>query len=269
MRKTSDSLPSKEESEKETKKRWSIIDKILPELKSFCEAVIIAGSTAYGKNFSVRKESDIDLIILINREDIDKILKSKLFTITPQVEEAKAFFKNKEVDHFSIIENIDGISPQYHFWDKEAHFKAELLQLPIPKVYNVFRLNQKQLSGLDFSGKERYLDLTDVKKCKYGIIHIYPSHFIQEGAFVPKEPILNLITAPDIAFVKDQQLLRNIDKIWENLTKRLVEESNGKIDLNKKSIIKSVYGHWNLNPDSRTKLEKRQKDELAKLGFKL
>lgn len=268
MREINDPMPTKEESEKETKIRLKIIKKVKPELESFCVAVLLAGSVAYSKNFAVRKESDIDLVILINRADANKIKTCPLFTITPKIQEALNFFNNKEVDHFSILESIDNVKIQYHFWDKEAHYKAELLEGPDPKVYNIFSKETKQISGLDFSGKIHYLPLKEIKECKYGIIHIYPSHFIDNEALVLRQPILNLISVPDILFTKDKQLLKNIDTIWKNLTKRLVQESKGKVDLNKKSIIKSMYGHWNLSEESRKILEKRQKDELSNLGYK-
>ena len=264
MRYQDEPLPSKEESKIETQKRLDILNDIKPELEKFCEAVIVAGSVGYGKNFSVRKESDIDLIILINRKDVSEILKSDLFTITPQIEEAVTYFKKKEADHFSVVKKIKDIEVQFHFWDKETHFRAELLQKPIPKVYNVFRLNEKRLSGIDFSGKKRFLKLMDVKKCKYGIIHDFPSYFINEGCFVPRQPILNLIENPDILFTKDDTLYKNIEKIWENLTKRLIKESKGKIDLNKKNILFSMYGHWNMSEESKTKIKEKIDQEIKK-----
>lgn len=265
MRYRNELLPTKEESEIETQKRLKIIKEIKPELEKFCEAVIIGGSVGYGKNFSVRKESDIDLIILINRNNADEISKSKLFTITPQIKEAIIYFKNKEVDHFSILEEINEVEIQYHFWDKFAHYKAELLQLPAPKVYNIFSKEKKRLIGLDFSGKEHFFELGDIKICNYGIIHNYPAFFIDKECFVPKQPLSNLIADPDILFTKDNILLDNIEKIWENLTKKLIEESEGKINLDKKSILFSMYGWWNMSEESEGKIKKRIQKEIKKL----
>ena len=265
MRYKNESLPTKEESKTETQKRLKIIKEIKPELENFCEAIIIGGSVGYGKNFSVRKESDVDLIILINRNNADKILKSKLFTITPQIKEALIYFKNKEVDHFSILEKINGIEMQYHFWDKCAHYRAELLQLPMPKVYNIFSKEKKKLVGVDFSGKEHFFEPKDIKKCNYGIIHDYPAFFIDKGCFIPKQPLSNLIANPDILFTKDNILLNNIEKIWENLTIKLIKESEEKVNLNKKSILFSMYGWWNMSKESKEKITKRTQKELKKL----
>jgi len=83
MRDINSPLPSIEESKIETQKRLKIVKEITPILEKFSEALILAGSVAYGKNFSVRKESDIDLIILITRDKIENILKTDFFNITP------------------------------------------------------------------------------------------------------------------------------------------------------------------------------------------
>jgi hypothetical protein len=187
-----------------------------------------------------------------------------MFELTPQREEALSYFKNKEVDHFSIVENVRGIEFQIHFWDKQAHFDAELLEKPNPKVYNIWKLDNPKIPGLDFSGKKHHLDIKDIKHCKYGDIHIFPSYFIDEGCFVPKQIITNLISEPDIIFVKDKTLLENIDKIWKNLIKRLIQESDGKIDLDKKSILLSMYGHWNMSEESKERLSKKIREELKK-----
>ena len=139
MRERTDPLPSREESEKETEKRLRILKSIMPKLEEFSEIIVLAGSLAYGKNYSVRKESDIDLIVLINRNNVRKIFDSGFAELTDQMHEALSFFENGEVAHFSIVKEIEGISVQSHIWDKEAHFRAELMQSPNPKVYNVFR----------------------------------------------------------------------------------------------------------------------------------
>ena len=110
MRYQDQPLPSKDESRIETQKRLDILDRIKPELEKFCEIVIVAGSVGYGKNFSVRKESDLDLIILINRENIKEIFNSSLFKITSQIKEAVSYFKGKRVLlTFQNGFNLDGV----------------------------------------------------------------------------------------------------------------------------------------------------------------
>ena len=251
MRNRNEPLPSKEESELETKKRLKIVDRIKPILESFCEIAVLVGSVAYGKNYSVRKESDIDLIIFINRDNGDKISNCELFNVTSQIKEALKFFKESEIEHFSIVENIDGVKVQYHFWDKVAHFRAERFEKPWPKVYNIFG-NTGILVGADFSGKDRNTK-TNVKLCKHGAIHDYPPYFIDNGCFILRQPIQNLIMDPDILFCKDNKLYDNIEVIWKKIAERFIEESNSR-DL-KKDTLFSLYGYWNFSPKSKKKIQ--------------
>ena len=104
-----------------------------------------------------------------------------------------------------------------------------------------------------------------IKSYTHGIAYEYPSFIIKNGHLAIKEPIANLIAAPKILVNKDPELIKNIDYLWTFLAKRLEDESNGKIDLKKKSILNAIYGHWNLNPKSKRELENRQLNEIEKL----
>jgi len=265
MRYKNQPLPSQEESRIETNKRLKILEEVLPKLKKFSEAVIVGGTVAYGKNYSVRKESDIDILILINRENTDKIFECELFELIPQIEEERELFKQKVIDNFNVSNIIDGVDVQFFFWDKEVYFKAILFEKPTPKIYNIWDKEYPNLPGLDFTGKEREYHAKDIQKVKYGLVHDYPFYFIEDGNFVPRTPILNLIAAPDILFAKDKEIFEHIEKIWENLAKRLILESNGKIDLSKKNIFFSIYGNWNLSSESKKKIENKIEETLKKV----
>jgi predicted nucleotidyltransferase len=66
-------IPKVRIAETETKKRIRIIEEILPELMKYSSAILLTGSMAYGQDFSVTPESDIDIQILTNPEKISKI----------------------------------------------------------------------------------------------------------------------------------------------------------------------------------------------------
>lgn len=266
MRELNEPIPSLRVAKYETQKRFKIVKKLKPKIETFADAAIVVGSLAMGKNFSVRRKSDIDMMIFIKRKNIDKLFDLDLFPINEQRKEAKDLFENEKIDHFSIVEIVNGVEVQFHIWDKEAHFRAELLELPNPKVYNIWKNSNSHLSGYDFSGKKRFLKIKNLAEYKYGEVYEYPPYFIYNNNFVTRQPINNVISDPDILFTKDQRLLKNIDRLWTKLAKRLLKESNGKIDLNKKSILLAIPGHWNFSNRSKDKFKKRQKKELIKLG---
>lgn len=256
-------LPSREESKRETKKRVEILKKVEPVLESFCEAVIVAGSMAYGRNYSVRVTSDIDLIVLLNRKKAEAIPNCDLFTITPQVKEGLTLFMDGEVDHFSVIEEIEGVEVHFHFWDKEVHFRAERFEEPWPKAYNIFAKIGKW-SGTDFQGIERMIEV-DYEKCDYGILMDYPPYFIYEGKLVLRQPLQNLIMDGQTLFTKDKRLFENIDFIWREVTRRFRKECE-EFGSEGRSIMNILYGYWNFSPESRKKVEDRIKLELKNLG---
>lgn len=265
MRELKEPLPSKKEAAKETKVRLKTLDEIVPKLTPVSEAVILVGSLANGKNFSVRKESDIDLIILINRKKANNIFNTGLFPKKEHYMEPVKLFLDKKVDHFTFKEIINGVEVQFHFWNKKTHFRTELLLPPNPTSYKSMRPNPKYHTNTDFSGTKRKVAVGEITRYKCGIAYEYPPFFISEGHFVPKEPIINLIADSEILFLKDKQLLKNIDLLWEKLAERLIKESKGKINLKKRSILFSLYGYWNFSPSSKRKIRKREKEEIVKL----
>jgi len=108
-----------------------LLEEISSKLKPFTEALILVGSLSHGRNYSVRKESDIDLVILINNNKIKKILECNLFEKTEQLLEGTSLFEKRVVDHMSVLRQIKEVEVQFHFWDKEEHFKAETLEKTI------------------------------------------------------------------------------------------------------------------------------------------
>ena len=65
--------------ETQTKKRINIIESLIPELMQCSMAMLLTGSMAYGQDYSITPESDIDLQLLITPEIITKIASCKYF----------------------------------------------------------------------------------------------------------------------------------------------------------------------------------------------
>lgn len=63
----------------ETTKRIKIIEQILPELSKYSTAILLTGSMAYGQDFSITPDSDIDLQLLTNTDKINQINSCKFF----------------------------------------------------------------------------------------------------------------------------------------------------------------------------------------------
>ena len=149
MRLKTDPLPSHEETKTETEKRLKLIGKVKPYFEKFCDIMIVTGSMSMGKYYSVRKSSDIDIILLMDRKSSEKIRECSLIHITPKYDEAIKYFESGQVDHFSVnTEKMEDVEMQYHFWDTEAHFKMIEDENFIPKVYNVWRTKGEPKANL-------------------------------------------------------------------------------------------------------------------------
>lgn len=71
--------PKPRVAETQTKKRITIIESLIPELSQYCNALLLTGSMAYGQDYSVTPESDIDLQFLITPDMVSKLSSYKYF----------------------------------------------------------------------------------------------------------------------------------------------------------------------------------------------
>ncbi|MDP3027868.1 MAG: nucleotidyltransferase domain-containing protein [Nanoarchaeota archaeon] len=260
MRDKNSFLPALGESKKETEKRLKILDDIIPKLKPFVESLILVGSMAYGRNYSVRKESDVDLVILINKESVDDIFKSGLFEMNSCIEEAIFLFKRDIVQHFTIIRKINDIEMQFHFWDKQANFKAERLEKPWSKWYCPIRRDKHYFKGNNLLGEEIKKEIKNIKRYKYGDVFIIPPYLINKSKFVSLVIISNLVSSPEILYTKDDSLYKNINLLWKKIAENFIKENINPNDL--QDALGFIYGNWNFSPESRLKIKKRLMNEI-------
>ncbi len=65
--------------ETQTKKRINIIESLIPELIQCSNALLLTGSMAYGQDYSVTPDSDIDLQFLTTPAMVHKLASCKYF----------------------------------------------------------------------------------------------------------------------------------------------------------------------------------------------
>lgn len=263
MKEKNEALPSKKESRYETARRMTILKNVIPELRTFSQAIIIVGSIAFGRDYSITKNDDIDILVFISRKDVSKIFGHSLFNLNEKRKEPIELFMKGAIDTFTFFETIDGVVLEIHFWNKESHYKAEKLGNFIPKRYTTKKEDTSTVF-LNFSGEQKNISKRLGKKLEYGYIREFPAYKIIDGEFVPMIIINNLVSDPDVVFTDDVVLYKNIDFIWEKLIERLIKESEGNVDLSKKSVLFCLPGNWAFSQESRKKIENRTKEELNK-----
>ncbi len=236
-----------------------MLEEISSKLKPFTEALILVGSLSHGRNYSVRKESDIDLVILINNNKIKKILECNLFEKTEQLLEGTSLFEKRVVDHMSVLRQIKEVEVQFHFWDKEEHFKAETLEKPSFNWYCPWPKNKHFHIELNYKGELKKKEIKILQKCKYGdIINIY-SHLIIDGDFIPMIIMNNFLSNPPITYTKDERIYENIEVMWKKFIKKLKE--NREEPLLVDDVMNSISGNWNFSPETKEKIKEELKEQ--------
>ncbi len=154
---------------------------------------------------------------------------------------------------------------QYHFWDKETHFKAETNPETKPKWYNVWRTEGSSLiKPLDLKGEEQIIEIPSTNKCTYGVIQEFlPIHRIKEKVLL-RQIINNLISDPDIIFCKDERIKENIKKVWDFIAEEFKKQ---KVSINKENPLCFIIGNWSFSPKSYKKIRKEFLKALKRKKF--
>lgn len=63
----------------ETIRRIKIIESIIPELEKYSTAMLLTGSMAYGQDYSITPDSDIDIQLFTTPELVEKLASCKFF----------------------------------------------------------------------------------------------------------------------------------------------------------------------------------------------
>jgi predicted nucleotidyltransferase len=94
----------------ETRKRNDIINKLSLYFDfSICEGICLSGSMVYGKNNSVKKDSDIDLFLVVKAENIFKIKQYPFFTSVHYDDHTLELFSKQVVNCFWFDVFVNGI----------------------------------------------------------------------------------------------------------------------------------------------------------------
>lgn len=143
--------PPKKIAIKETKKRFAIIENLKASLHNLPEAILVGGSLGYGSNLAVKRTSDIDLSIIINSKDIEKI--SKTSYLKGKIpEKVISLFKKRKINMIWLIISVDHIYLHIFLYEKNSYASFLTLKkslavftkdIIIPKAFNRTRFNGK------------------------------------------------------------------------------------------------------------------------------
>lgn len=253
--------PNPEESGVETQKRLDELAKFKTQIKDSATSLIVAGSMGYGQNYSVKKTSDLDMILFTNKDLVDNLSSTGLFN-AEDLNHAVSGYKKDLYKQFSLVFESNNIPMECHFWDQEALIDALLYKSESTK-----RLR----SGVDtpstdyahsFSGKEDVKDYFGEMIEGYPVADFPTYRMVDDVVFLCR-PITNILGHPLVVF-GDQKVLEAIETCWNMTIKKLVEYRQHD---NQASIINALPGKIKVAPVIMKEIEKKQDSVLDNLDL--
>lgn len=208
----------------ETRKRHSIITDLSSKFDfSICEGIMLSGSMVYGENYSVKKDSDIDLLLIVKAENIFKIKQYPFFASVHYDDHTLKIFSEKMADcfWFDVFKNgimLNVVVVEYEYFKKLCEFKETvLLRAKLNDTLDIIKARKLRLSN------EQIIQDAPTQQ-KNGTNYII-SYDLYDNGFLISRPIFSNIAINRVLYSKTDAIVKLVECFIENLKKRLDEKS--------------------------------------------
>ncbi|MBP6921172.1 hypothetical protein KBB89_01330 [Candidatus Gracilibacteria bacterium] len=205
----------------ETIKRIKIIENLIPEITQFGSAVVLTGSMAYGQDYSITPESDIDIQFLVTPEFFPKLFSSKYFQKYNTERIAQGFIDGI-FQQFSISFLVKGIPVECHFWNEKTY--KDILLYQCEKVIRL-RSQTKKVStdyAYSFDGEEDTEEYPDYKEGAYNV-GVFPAYRIKNKRIFLCRPITNILG--NAMILSDNCELKSVIEESKKITKSKLDKT--------------------------------------------
>lgn len=206
----------------ETYKRLKVA-KELAQIINPSKAILLAGSVAYGPDYSVTPKSDLELICIIENQDI---LKNKFIENC-----AAKHLSSGNADIYKKVVSDHEFPVSLIFW-KSSFF--EKLCNNINFEFGV-RFSKEDLSGKEIQlcglHGQRIPFFRKSIKTKGGYLTNYPVHHIEQGLYYfAGVPVENLLSSPQVLAGDEEYVIKQTHILWSILGERCGQEFGGPDD---------------------------------------
>ncbi len=236
----------------ETRKRMVIVKKITPSIERIVEGILLGGSMGYGKNYSVTKESDIDLAVLIKKNSFDKLLSTEYFKDQISFGVQKLFKKGK-IGLIWVTKFIDLIKVNTYVYDCTVHKNFCLLKKDINGFIKGELTGTFKADG--FNGEQIVIIYTP-DPFEDGFLYRKPA--LVRNKFWNTAPICDFFYTSAFLYQKDNYLDNLEKEVWKTTIKQLIKEYGPNVDLKKANILNSYFIY-------KTKPERLPKRIISKI----
>lgn len=212
--------------------RREVAEREALKAESFCEAVLVVGSVAYGPHI-VSDESDLDLVFIVSEgRELDPIDSGFIREDVPP----KRLLRNREIDIWDHTNNENGFQVNYIFWTS-AFFQQVVTQLGTESYfanrYSRRVPNPKQFFNFDHDSITHLYSPTVIED---GMILDFPVHLIKDQTYWAGIPVEQLLSVPSILYNRnDKWAAGNIEMLVKGLLGKATSE--GKTHLALKNLL--------------------------------
>lgn len=207
-----------------TRKRKRIIGKLSSFFDfSICEGILLSGSMVYGKNNSIRADSDIDLLLVIKAENIFKLKQYPFSSSIHYDNHTLELFHEKLAQTFYFDVFVDGIMInivvcEYGYFENLCNLKeSKILRAKLDDTLDIIRSRKLQLSD----GRT----IQDAPTQRQDGTNYIVTYDLYDGDAIISRPIFGNIAMSEILYSKNDLISKLIESFVENLKKRLDEKS--------------------------------------------
>lgn len=218
----------------------------------------------FGQNFSVREDSDIDLVIICDISQVDELVKKPFFSNNVS-QEITDLFKQKDITLFWNTKIIDGVEVNAFVYESAAYRDFCLLKSDL----NIFIKTKPAdvQSAYGFDGEKISFD-RNVRAFKDGFLFTKPA--LANGKFWGGVPKQDFYYSGVIVHEQDGYLSKMEPEVWKATVQQLVHEYGKDVDLSKYNILNTHFTYKTaperLPIETVEKITARTKEELQKVG---
>lgn len=247
----------------ETKKRLEIAKEIASQLRGIVRGVILGGSMGYGQNYSVTNKSDIDVLVVIDLENINKLESCEFFKTKISKEGLNAF-KSKEINFFWFTDLVKGVEVNVFIYETKGYIDFCLLNKGLIGYKNSEPAETQTTYG--FSG-EKIEFKRNVKSYNKGFIYEKPA--LVEGKFWAGVPRMDFLYSYYVLHEENNFFTGLEKKVWKKVIEQLVREHGKNLDLDKTNVLNTHHIYkttrQRLPKEVIKKIQERTKEELENM----
>jgi len=249
----------------ETEKRLRIAKGISSQLEGIVKGVLLGGSMGFGQNFSVTDKSDIDMVVVCDKERARDLALTDYFS-GEVPENVLRMFEDETINLFRVTKEVDSVEVNSFIYETQGYEKFCVLKGGI-KGYIPTKPSETQ-GSYGFDGT---LFTFQRKVTPYENGFLYEKPALAEGKFWGGPPRSDFLIGSYVlyqhnCFFKDMK-----EKVWDSVLNQMIKEYGENPNIDQVNILNTDFSYQR-KPEKLPqgiigKVKTETKERLKKLGL--